>query len=132
MRSKRPIGVTLIALFFAFGAVMSGLAAVMLWDPGTVLDRLWSLNPRGHAGFVAMDIAGVVLMVTVCAACATAAIGLWRSAVWGYWMALLMLCVNLIGDLMNGFLMHDWRTLIGVPVAAVMIGYLMGNKDVFG
>ena len=46
-------------------------------------------------------------------------------------MGLLILCVNLIGDLMNGFLMHDWRTLFGVPVGGVMIGYLMGNRKVF-
>jgi uncharacterized membrane protein (DUF2068 family) len=92
---------------------------------------LWRLNPTGHEGFVAMGEWSVLLMLIVCVTCAVAAIGLWRLALWGYWMSLLILCVNLLADLMNAFLLYDWRTLIGVPVGGVMIGYLMGHEKVF-
>jgi len=36
----RPIGIIALSLFFVFGSVMSGLAAVMLLSPGSVLEPL--------------------------------------------------------------------------------------------
>jgi len=45
---SRPSGITALSTFFLFGTVISGLAAVMLLFPGSVLEPLWRLNP--HAG----------------------------------------------------------------------------------
>ena len=40
---KRPSGITALTLFFVvFGTVMSGLTAVMLSFPGSVIEPLWS------------------------------------------------------------------------------------------
>jgi len=46
-------------------------------------------------------------------------------------MAICMLCINLLSDVVNAFLMHDWRTLVGVPIAFLMIGYLSRRRDAF-
>ena len=67
----------------------------------------------------------LVLMLCVAAACALAAIGLWNRTQWGYRLAIAVLFVNIVGDLGNAIIRGDLRTLIGIPIAAAMIGYLV-------
>ena len=110
---------------------MSGLTALMLLFPGRALDSLWRLNPRAHLGFAAMGNTAFLLMAAVCAACATAAVGLWRCARWGYWTALTVLSINLVGDVTNFVVAHNWRTLVGLPIGGAMIVYLVRNRTAF-
>lgn len=126
-----PLGVRAISLFFVFGATMSALAAALLLFPGTALDELWRINPRGHAGFAAMGWFAVLLLAALCAACALVAAGLWRRRKFGYWGALLMLGINLAGDTLNAFVLRDWRTLIGLAIGGLMIGYLLTVRNMF-
>lgn len=106
---------------------MSALAAALFAFPGSRLDALWRINPRGREGFAAMGAWAVVLMVAVCAACMAAAVGLWRCRRWGVWTAIAILIINLVGDAINTVISHDWRTLIGLPIGGAMIFYLMHN-----
>jgi len=124
MKGATPIGMRLLALFFAFGACMCALTIGLLLFPGGALDSLWQLNPEAHAAFQRMDGLSILLMSAVGVACALAAIGLARNARSGRWLGILILVVNLVGDLTNAFVRHDLRTLIGVPIAGVMIFYL--------
>jgi len=128
---SRPPGVTALSLFFAIGAITSGLSAVMLLFPGCALEPLWRLNPRAHDGFASMGSWAVLLMAAVCAASVAAAVGLWRLRRWGLWMALAILSVNLAGDTANALLAHDWRTLIGIPIGGAMILYLLARRPLF-
>jgi len=107
---------------------MSGLTVFLLLAPGTALDRVWKLNLRAHADLSFM---GWPAVATVCAACATAALGLWFRKHWGFWTALLILAVNMSGDTMNAILARDWRTLIGIPVAGAMLAYLISRRRLF-
>ena len=129
--ADRPKAVTAISLFFVFGTLMSGLAAVMLLIPGSILDQLWRLNPHAHEGFAAMGGWAVLLMLAVCGACLTAAVGLWLCRRWGLLTALAILTVNLAGDTANALLAHDWHTLIGLPIAGLMIVYLFRTRSLF-
>jgi len=124
MKSATPIGMKLLALFFAFGACMCALTIWLLLFPGSALDSLWRLNPEAHAAFQRIGGLLILLMVIVGVACALAAIGLARNAKWGRWLGILILAANLVGDLTNAFVRHDLRTLIGVPIAGAMIFYL--------
>jgi hypothetical protein len=130
-KKKTPIGVSLISLFFLFGVLASGVSFLMLLFPGTPLDVLWHLNPRARENFLAMGSTAVSLMLAVCILCATAAAGLWRCRRWGYWTAVFMLSANLLGDTINSILLHDWRTLMGLPIGALMIGYLLRERTLF-
>jgi hypothetical protein len=103
----------------------------MLMVPGTSIDGLWRLNPHAHEGFIAMGHWSVLLMSTVCVACVSAAWGLWHCRLWGYLTAIVILSVNLLADTINFFLLRDWRTLIGLPIASLMIAYLVGKRQVF-
>ena len=70
-------------------------------------------------------------MIIVCAACVSAAIGLWRSRDCGWWIVVIVLSANVVGDVLNSAIRHDLRTLIGIPIAAVMLGYLWHNRRVY-
>ena len=128
---SRSPGITILALFFVFGAIMSGLAAVMLLFPGSLFEPLWRLNPRAREGFAALGLWAVLLMAVVCVACATAALGLRRRKRWGYWAALTILSINLAGDSANAVIAHDWRTLIGLPIGCALIVYLLTKRRAF-
>lgn len=67
-------------------------------------------------------------MATVGTGCAAAAIGLWRGARWGTRIALIILSLNIIGDLTNAFVRHDYRALIGLPIGGAMIFYLARSE----
>jgi hypothetical protein len=128
---RRPTGIAALCCFFLFGAVMSGLAAVLLLFPGSVLEPLWRLNPRAREGLAAMGLWAVLLMAAVCLACGAAALGLRRCKRWGYWMALAILTVNLVCDTANALIAHDWRILIGLPISGAMIVYLLKKRSTF-
>jgi len=128
---SRPPGIIALCFFFLFGTVMSGLAAVMLLFPGSVLEPLWRLNPCAREGFAAMGLWAVLLMAVVCVACGAAVLGLQRCKRWGYWTALAILTINLAGDTTNALVAHDWRTLIGLPIGGAMLVYLVAKRSAF-
>jgi hypothetical protein len=130
-QQKRPVGITLISVFFVFGSLASGLAVLMLLLPGSPLDVLWHINPRAHQGFLAIAPWAILLMSSVCLACAEAALGLWHCRRWGYWTAIGILCINLVGDTINTFMLQDWRTAIGLPIGGLMIAYLYRSRRLF-
>jgi len=129
--AKRPISIALISLFFVFGAFASGLAAFMLLLPSTPLDALWRLNPHARDGLAPMGLWAVFLMSVVCVACAATALGLWHRRRWGYWAAISILAINLLGDTINAIALRDCRTLIGLPIAGFLIAYLLRKRTAF-
>ena len=117
--------IKLLALFFAFGATMCTLTVVLLLFPGTALDSLWRLNPEAHLQLQSFGTWSIVLMLLIGTGCAFAAIGLWQNTLWGKRLALIILSINMLGDLANVFVRHDYRGLIGVPVGGAMIFLLL-------
>jgi len=113
------------AAFFAFGATMCALTVSLLLFPGTALESLWRLNPDARLVFESLGYWSVVLMLAVGTACLSAAIGLWRARSWGTWLAVIIFSINMLGDLTNVFVRHDYRGLVGVPVAGAMIFFLL-------
>jgi len=121
---RRPAGITALSLFFVFGAVMSGATAVMLATPGGPLDPVWRIRPAAREELAPLGGWGVLLMATVSLACVAAAVGLWTGRRAGYRLAAVLLVTNLLGDLANAIVRGDPRTLIGVPIVAVLLWYL--------
>ncbi len=113
------------AAFFTFGAMMCGLTIGLLLFPGTAVDSLWRLNPEAHSAFQSFGGWAILLMLGVGLGCAIAAIGLWKGTRWGVRLALLILSINILGDLINAFVRNDYRALIGLPIGGAMIFYLV-------
>ena len=115
--------------FFAFGAMMCLLTIVLLVFPGTKLDSLWNLNPDARVAFQSLESWSVLLMLAVGTGCALAAIGLWYGKLWGVPLAIAILFINIIGDLVNVVTRHDYRSLVGLPIAGAMIFYLVWSTS---
>ena len=113
------------AAFFAFGTIMCGLTIALLLFPGTALDSVWRLNPGARLAFQSLGNWSIALMVTVGTLCCAAAGGLWRGTGWAVRLAIAILSVNMIGDTINALVRHDYRALIGIPIGAAMICYLV-------
>jgi hypothetical protein len=117
------------AVFFGFGACMCLLTILLLFFPGTPLDSLWRLNPTARLGFQSLGIAtAIVFMLVIGIACASAATGLWRGTSFGRRLAVIILSFNILGDLLNACVRHDYRALIGLPVGGAMVVYLLRAK----
>ena len=124
MTRGRPTGVTLIASFIAAGAVIAGTSAASLAFPGSILEPMWRLKPSARVDFERMDGWAVPLLVLVALACAVCAFGLFRQRPWARPLVIVLLSVNLAGDLGNFIIRHDPRTLIGLPIGGLVIWYL--------
>ena len=131
MRTKsatRPNGIVALTALFLFGTVASFVSFVALAFPGSLLEPLWKLNPRAHEGFATMGPWAIVLMCVVCLACALTSVGLWRGTRWGYWLGVVMLAVNLLGDIANVLVGTERKALIGVPIVVVILIYLASRR----
>lgn len=124
MPARRPAGVTALSFFFVFGMTMSGIAAITLAFADSFLAPVWRVNPKGHEALVALGLLAVAMMSVVSLACVAAAAGLWLGRLWGQRIAMTILLVNAVGDLLNGTLGGDPRSLIGLPVAGALLYYL--------
>jgi uncharacterized membrane protein (DUF2068 family) len=83
---------------------------------------------RAREGLARIGSWSVPLMSAVFVACLLAAIGLWRGLRWGYWLAVGMLSINLIGNIINVAAGMEPRAIVGVPVVLILLIYLLRNK----
>ena len=124
----RPVGVTALGLFFAFGAFASGLAAVLLVAPGGPLDLVWSVNERAHEGLSRLGAGAPLAMGVVSIACAASCYGFFMGRRWGYRLGVALLVINLAADLVNLGFEIEPRAWVGVPVVALLLWYLSSRE----
>src|SRR5713226_4517081 len=125
---RRSLSLTLLSIFFLFGALMCLVTVIALTFPGGLLDPLWRLNPDAHRAFQRIGGWAILLMVIIGAACLLSAIGLATRAPWGRQLAIGILAVNLVGDAVSAIMRHDPRTLIGLPIGGALILYLLSGR----
>lgn len=125
---RRPLGLSALGAFFALGVIPSGGTALALAFPGNWSQAMWRLKPDAPAEFAQLGRWAIPLMIGVALGCACAAIGLWTRKRWGRWLAMGVLSINLLGDVLNAIVRHDWRTFIGVPIGGLLIAYLLGRQ----
>jgi hypothetical protein len=95
-RASVPRGITAVAIFLLFGAVMASLAGTTLVWQGSALDRIWSLNPRAHKGLApfgrTVGIAFLLLAATLTVACVC-----WlRRRPWGWRLAVAIVATQVL------------------------------------
>jgi hypothetical protein len=128
---RRPAGIKALSILFVFGAFMSGMSAILLLFPGSIVDGTSNAGTQPQQGFSGMGSWTLPLMTLVCLACIAAAVGLWRLAPWGLWTAVVILGANVVGDAIGMFSSHDWRTLLGLLIFGFMIWYLLRSRPLF-
>jgi hypothetical protein len=127
-RIRRPRLITALSIFFMVGAAISLTASITLLRPNSFLEWMWRLNPRAHQHLSSLGLWAVALLGSVSLFCAAAAIGLWRESRWGYRIAIGLMVINLIGDVTNVVLGTEPRAVVGVPIAAAILIYLIHNR----
>jgi hypothetical protein len=118
---RPPWIVYLLILLFAFGTIMSFLAAVSFLFPKSALNVLWRLNPRGHEGFQQIGTWSFPVLGVIAAACLICFIGLLKRKLWGYWWAFWMILINLVADVLNAMIAKEYRAFFGVPIAFAIL-----------
>jgi hypothetical protein len=124
---KRPSGVAALSVFFLLGSLISFTAGVSLLLPSGFLEPMWRLNPHGHEGLLRLGLWAVLLMFGASASCAATAVGLWLRTRWGHLIAVVLIAINLLSDLVNTVLGIEPRAIVGVPIAFVILLYLMSR-----
>jgi hypothetical protein len=127
-RKTRPFAETVLILLFVIGVIASLISLISLTFPGSFLEPVWKLNPRAREGFARMGGWSVLLMSVVCVTCLLTAIGLWRGLRWGYWLAVIVLSINLVGDVINVVVGTDRRAVVGIPIVLLLLIYLLRSR----
>jgi uncharacterized membrane protein (DUF2068 family) len=122
--ADRPQGFVWIGAFFVFGATMSAYAAVTLLIPGTFLDALWVLNEQGHAGLAELGRGAGLLFIVLSALLALAAVGWFRRQTWGWMLGVVIVALNIAGDIVNIFRGEGLKGVVGVGIAGVLLIYM--------
>src|SRR5689334_18714514 len=106
-----------VGVFLVFGCMMTALAGTMLIWPGTRLDTLWALNESAHEELQnsGSHIGPVFWVLTI--VFGAAAIGWLRQRVWGFRLTAAVLCMQVVGDLVNLARSDLLRGVAGVLIA---------------
>lgn len=127
-RRSSDFAFTAIGIFFYFAMTMALYAAITLLDPGTALDRLWSLNPRAHRDLLMFCKPAGVLFLLLAVVAATAGLGWFRRRMWGWRLAVLGICTQVLGDFVNLVRGDFLRGGIGLLIAGALLIYLLTGK----
>lgn len=122
--SDRPQGFIWIGAFFVFGATMAAYAAVTLLRPGTVLDALWVLNKEGHAGLLPLGKTAGLLFVVLSVLLSVAALGWFRRRKWGWMLGVVIIAMNLAGDVVNVVRGEGLKGAVGAVIAGMLLIYV--------
>jgi len=111
-----------------FGATMASLAAMTLLWRGTVLDRIWALNPTAHQRLAPLGSGVGILFLLLGATLAAAGIGWVQRRVWGWRLAVVIIAIQVLGDVIN-CIWGEWlRGGIGVIIASALLLFLLRPK----
>jgi hypothetical protein len=127
-RRASNLAFTAIGVFCYFAMTMALYAGVTLLRPGTVLDRLWALNPSAHQQLLPLGKTAGVLFLFLATASVAAAIGWFRRRIWAWRLAVLGICTQLLGDFVNLIRGDFLRGGMGLLIAGVLLLYLLSNK----
>ena len=107
---------------------MALYAGITLLHPGTVLDRLWSLNPDAHRDLLPFRKPAGVLFLVLAAVAATAGVGWFRRRIWGWRLAVLAISTQVLGDCANLIRGDFLRGGAGLLIGGALLIYLLSDK----
>jgi hypothetical protein len=128
VRRKTPAGFTAVGIFLFFGAIMATLASTTLLRPGTALDRLWVLNPMAYKQLARLGGAVGILFLLLGAALTTAGVGWFRRRLWGWRLAVVIIAIQVLGDVVNCARGDLLRGGTGVIIAGALLLFLLQQR----
>jgi|SRR6185312_13928923 len=125
---SRGLGFTAFGILLVFGAVMAMLAALTFLLPGTPLDMAWRLNPAAHRQFADVGRPAGILFLDISVVLAIASVGWFRRRRWGYWLAVVLIGIQVIGNMGNMVLGQAVRGLVGAAISLALLVYLLSPR----
>ncbi len=124
-KAETPRGFKAVGLFFFFGATMASLAGTTLIWRGTILDRVWALNPSAHKQLVLFGTASGMLFLVLSLTLAFAGAGWFLRRIWGWGLGVGIIAIQVAGDLVSAFMGQFVRGAIGFTIAGALLFYLL-------
>jgi hypothetical protein len=118
-------GLDVVFAFMLFATFMALFVGTSLLFPGKVLESLWRLNPEARTAFQSMGRLSSLLLFVVGAVAGGAAVGIGKRHKWGWWLAVLLFSVNMLGDAISLMRGRVWQGASGVLVSGYFIVYLL-------
>jgi len=128
VRQKPNLGITAVGIFLFFGATMAALAGTTLVFPGTILDKVWALNPRAYRQLASAGRIAGMLFLLLSVSMAVAGTGWFRRRYWGWCLAVIIIATQVLGDIVNVLRGDFVRGGIGFAIAGLLLLYLLSAK----
>jgi len=115
---------TAIGIFLLFGAVMASLAGITLVWRGTALDSMWTLNPRAYRELAPWGQPIGFLFLSLAVVLALAGTGWLKRKRWAWWLAVVIIGTQVLGDATNFFYRRTLQGVVGVTIAGALLIYM--------
>lgn len=122
---SRGFGFTAFGILLIFGAAMAMLAALTLLLPGTALDFAWRLNPVAQRQLADVGRPAGILLLDISVVLAIASVGWFRRRRWGYWLSVVLIGIQVLGNMGNMMMGQAMRGLAGAAISLALLVYLL-------
>ncbi len=103
---------------------MAAFAGITLVRPGTALDSAWTLNPHAYRLLAPLGKTVGVLFLFLSTALVAAAAGWLRRRKWGWWLAIVIISTQILGDLVNISRGQVIQGSVGVVLAGTLLLFM--------
>jgi hypothetical protein len=103
---------------------MAFLAGITLAWRGTMLDKIWTLNPRAYNALSPFGTTAGILFLALALALAIAATGWLIRRRWGWWLAAIIIGTQVLGNVTNILFGHIVEGGVGVAIAGSLLFYM--------
>src|SRR5262245_37200309 len=124
-KASAPRGLMAMGVFLAFGALMAFVAGFTLLERGTVLDRMWTLNPRAYRALAPLGKSLGIPFLLLSFALAVASVGWLKRRLWGWWLAVGIVAMQVLGGVTHIFLGRIVQGATGVAIAGALLLYVL-------
>jgi hypothetical protein len=116
---------TAIGILLFFGAVIASLSGITLIWRGTILERMWTLNPSAYKQLVPFGTAAGIVFVLLGVTLAVAGTGWFKRRLWAWRLAVAIIATQVLGDLVNVVRGDLVSGAIGFTIAGALLFYLL-------
>jgi hypothetical protein len=107
---------------------MACLAGTTLVWPGTILDRIWALNPRAYNQLSPLGRSVGIPFLILSLALAVAGLGWFKRRRWGWQLAVVVIATRVLGDFVNVVRGQLVQGGLGIAIAGALLAYLLRPK----
>ncbi len=123
--TRLPRSMIAFGVFLLFGAGLASLAGTTLLWRGTVLDRMWAVNPRAYNHLSpygkAVGIPFLLLGITL----AISGAGWLKRRVWGWRMAIVIIVTQVLANFVTALMGGVTKGLVGAIISGALLFYLL-------